>query len=161
MISFDVKSLFTNVPLDKTIDFILKNVYDEKKIQANIPKTILKELLYLCTRQLRFTFNNSIYTQCDGVAMGSPLGALLANIFMSSLEEDLIPTLKSCLWNWKRYVDDTHAHVEPTKVEFILNKLNNYHPSIKFTFELEKNNEINFLDVLIKRVNNNKLETGV
>ena len=93
--------------------------------------------------------------------MGSPLGLLLANIFMTSLEEDIMPTLKSCLTNWKRYVDDTHAFVEPTKVKFIWNKLRNYHPNIKFTFELEKNNEINFLNVLIKRVNNKKLETGV
>ena len=91
----------------------------------------------------------------------SPLGPLLANAFMKSLEEDLIPTLKSCLCNQKRYVDDTHDYVEPTKVEFILNKLNNFHPNINLTFELEKNNEINFLDVLINRVNNNKIETGV
>ena len=101
MISFDMKSLLTNVPLDKTIDYILKKVYNEKKIQTNIPKTVLKELLYLCTKQLHFTFNNSIYIQCDGVAMGSPLGPLLANIFMTSLEEDLIPSLKSYLFNWK------------------------------------------------------------
>ena len=91
----------------------------------------------------------------------SPLGPLLVNAFMTLLEEDLIPTLKSCLCNQKRYVDDTHDYVEPTKVEFILNKLNNFHPNINFTFELEKNDEINFLDALIKRVNNNKLETGV
>ena len=32
---------------------------------------------------------------------------------------------------------------------------------MKFAFQVEKNNEVNFLDVLIKRVNNNKLETGV
>ena len=50
---------------------------------------------------------------------------------------------------------------DPTKAEFILNNLNTYHPNINFTFELEKNNEINFLDALIKRLNNNKLETGV
>ena len=91
--------------------------------------------------------------------MGSPLAPLLANIFMTSLEEDLIPTLKSYLCNWKRYVDDTHAYVDPTKFEFILNKLNNYHLNINLTFELEKNNER--LDVLTKRVTNNKLETGV
>ena len=47
MISIDVESLLTNVPLYKTIDFILKKVYDEMKIQTNIPKTVLKELLYL------------------------------------------------------------------------------------------------------------------
>ena len=57
--------------------------------------------------------------------------------------------------------DDIHAYVELTKVEFILNKLNNYYPNINFTFELEKNNEINFLDVLMKRVYNNKLETDI
>ena len=54
-----------------------------------------------------------------------------------------------------------HAYVKPTKGEFILNKLNNYYLSNNFTFELQKNNEINFLDVLIKRVNNNELKTGV
>ena len=99
MSSFDVKNLYNNVPLDKTIDFISKKVYDEKKILTNIPKTVLKELPYLCTKQLHFTFHNNIYTQCDEVVMGSPLGPLLANIFMASLEEDLIPTLKSCICN--------------------------------------------------------------
>ena len=49
---------------------------------------------------------------------------------MTSLEEDLIPTLKSFLCNWKRSVVDKHAYVEPKKVEFILNKVNNYHPDI-------------------------------
>ena len=52
-----------------------------------------------------------------------------------------------------------HAYVEPTKVEFILNKLDIYHPNINFTFELQKNTEINFLDILTKRFNSNKLET--
>ena len=51
MTFFDVKNLFTNVPLDKTIDFILKKVYNEKKIQIHIFKRVLKELLYLCNRQ--------------------------------------------------------------------------------------------------------------
>ena len=46
MISFDVKSLFTNVPLDQTIETILQKVYVEKKIKTSIPKPILKELNY-------------------------------------------------------------------------------------------------------------------
>ena len=69
--------------------------------------------------------------------------------------------IKIMFCNWKQYVDDTHAYVEPTIVELIWKKLNNYDLNLNFTFELEKNNEINFLDVLIKRVNNNKLETAV
>ena len=66
---------------------------DENKIQTSIPKTVITELLYLSTKQLHFTFNSDIYTQCDGPS----LGPLSANLFMASLEEDLIPALKSSL----------------------------------------------------------------
>ena len=75
-------------------------------------------------------FNDEIYIQSDGVAMGSPLGPLLANIFMTSIEEEVIPKLTPYLCNWKRYVDDTHAYVNHEKVDFILAKLNSYHPKI-------------------------------
>ena len=54
----------------------------------------------------------------------SSLGPLLANIFMTSLEEDLILTLKSYICTWKRYVNDANAYLDPTKVKFMLNKLN-------------------------------------
>ena len=70
MISFDVKSLFTNVPLNETINIILRKVYDENKIVTTIPRSILKELLYPCTKHVHFKSNGEIYIQCDGVAMG-------------------------------------------------------------------------------------------
>jgi len=40
------------------------------------------------TNQL-FQFNGQLYQQTDGVAMGSPLGPLMANVFMCHLEETL------------------------------------------------------------------------
>ena len=133
MISFDVKSLFTNVPLNEKIAIILTKVYDENKIDSKIPKSILKELQYLCKKHVHFKFNNEIYIQCDGVAMGSPLGPLLANIFMISLENSTLPKLELYLCNWKRYVDDTFAYVLPDKTDMILRELHSYHPNIKFT----------------------------
>ena len=93
--------------------------------------------------------------------MGSPLGPLLANIFMTSLAEEVIPKLTPYLCNWKRYVDDIYVYVSPEKVDFILTKLNSYHPNIQFTFELEKNKQITFLDVLVKRTVANQIETCV
>ena len=54
-----------------------------------------------------------------------------------------------------------HVYVKPTKVKFISNKFNNYHSIINFEFGVEKKKEINFIKVLVKRANNNKLETGV
>ena len=104
-------------------------------------------------------FNAEIYIQSDGAAVDSSLVTLLANIFMTSLEEEVIPKLTSDLCNWKRYVGDTYAYVHTEKVDFILIKLNSYHLNIQFTFELEKNKQIALLDVLNKRTVPNQIES--
>ena len=54
-------SLFTNVPLEKTIEIILKRIYVNKEITTEIPKQEMKELLILCTKNAHFTFNNETY----------------------------------------------------------------------------------------------------
>ena len=65
MISFDVKSLFTNVPFSETIETILQKIYVERKIKTSITNPILTELLLLCTKHLHFRFNSEIYSQID------------------------------------------------------------------------------------------------
>ena len=86
---FDVTSIFTNVPLDETIEIILRRVYIDQEINTDIPKKEMKELLLLCTKSVHFIFNGKIYIQIDGVAIGSPLGPVLANIFMVELKKIL------------------------------------------------------------------------
>ena len=49
----------------------------------------IKELLYLCTKNVNFSFNNEIYMLNDGIAMGSPLGPVFGNIFMAELERNI------------------------------------------------------------------------
>ena len=56
IVSFDVKSLFTNVPLDRTIDIILKRIFENQEIQTTVTKKELKELLILCTKKCSFYF---------------------------------------------------------------------------------------------------------
>ena len=55
----------------------------------------MKELLILCAKNVHFTFNNETYIQVDDTAMGSPLGPMLANIFMVELETSVIPNLSN------------------------------------------------------------------
>ena len=86
LVSFDVTSLFTNVPFEYTIDNIRK-VYEEKLIKTDIPKKEMKELLLLyCTKNVHFELNGETFQQLDGAAMGSPLGPVIAGIFMVELE---------------------------------------------------------------------------
>ena len=91
MVSFDVKLLFTDVPLDRTINIILKRIYDDNELTISISRNEMKELLLLCTKKVHFTFNGQI--QVDGVAMGSPLGLVLADTFMIELEKAILPEL--------------------------------------------------------------------
>ena len=106
-----------------------------------------------------FQFDGQLYEQREGVAMGSPLGPLLANVFMCNLEElsdnGLIPSF------YKRYVDDTLAIMPGVDAaENFLDVLNVLHLSIHFTMELSNNDSIPFIGTFITK-NGNKLETQV
>ena len=69
LISFDVISLFTIVPLDVAIDIVLKLIYNNREINKTINKREMKELIKLCTKVLHFKFKETTYVQKDGVAM--------------------------------------------------------------------------------------------
>ena len=103
---------------------------------------------------------NTCDQQCDGVAMGSPLGPVIAGIFMVELERTLLPRLTEYMTPWKRYVDDTIATTKLTSIDRVLMIHNTFHKNIKFTYELEINKKISFLDVLLIR-KNDPLETTI
>ena len=162
MCSFDVCSLFTNVPLDETIQICLDKLYALPDSPA-IPRPVLKKLLEFATKKSHFIFDGQYYDQIDGVAMGSPLGPALANIFMCDFEEKwIINSPRFHLTLWYRYADDTFSMFDSkdTANEF-LKYLNGRHNSIKFTIEFEQAEEIPFLDILVKRCPNNAFVTSV
>ena len=92
-ISFDVKSLFTNIPLNKKINIILHKIYNENKIATTLKKRTLKKPLHDPCTKTPFFANGELYRQIDGVAMGPPLTPILANIIMIALEDAIITDL--------------------------------------------------------------------
>ena len=102
MTSFDLVSLFTNVPLEDKINIILR-IYGKKQVLVDLPRWELHEFINLCMKNGHFTFNNKIYIQNNGVAMSSPLDPVLANIFMVELETTLISNLSSKLSSLERF----------------------------------------------------------
>ena len=114
MVSFDVESLFTNIPTDETIEILLKLAYPRATLYfQGFTKVELRRLLVVCTKESHFQFNGKFYDQVDGVNMGSPLGPLFANAFMCDFEKKSMTKLKTLGINiWLRYVDDIFACIK-------------------------------------------------
>ena len=152
LVSYDVTALFTNVPSSETIDILVDKAFTNdwfnQTYDLNLEKEELTQLLEVATTNQLFQFDGQLYEQTDGVAMGSPLGPLMANVFMCHLEDKLardgmVPSL------YKRYVDDTLARMPNTDAAAdFLATLNGLHPSLKFTMELPSENTIPFIGIL-------------
>ena len=129
--SFDVSSLFANVPLDETIKICSDALYDECDSPPIISKKVFVELMKSATSSVEFSFNNTMYKQTDGVAMGSPLDPAWANIFAGCYEEKLFSqTQKSPICF--RYVEDMFAIFNhDAEADKLLTKFNCLHPSLK------------------------------
>ena len=139
----------------------MDKIYKDKVIKTKLKKDQFRELLELCTKNMHFSFNNAIYRQVDGVAMGSPLGPVLANIFMVHLENCMVPSLSEVMSLWYRYVDDTFTFIQHDKIDHVIGIINNFHPDIKFTYEKEQEGSIAFLDVKLIRKENGSFITEV
>ena len=155
MASFDVENLFTNIPLDETIDICIKKFFpSDNSTIMGLSQQYFREFLDLAVKNTFFLFNGKIYQQRDGVGMGLPLGPTFANIFMTHHESiwlEQCPVEFRPIF-YKRYVDDIfllfnhHTHI--TKFHEYLNR---QHPSIKFTTEVEREGRLAFLDCMVTR----------
>ena len=79
--SYDVTSLFTKIPCQKTIDIAINLLFNHNP-NLNITKDELKKLFPCAKSKTNFIPNSKFYNQIDGVAMGYPLAPVFANIFM-------------------------------------------------------------------------------
>ena len=101
---------------------LFSKVYGKKELPTTIPKHEKKELLYLCTKNVLFSFDkqNDMYKLNDGIAMGSLLGPVLVNMFMVELERAIIPSLSDKIKLWKRYIDETIDFFKTEEIKNVL-----------------------------------------
>ncbi|XP_011869031.1 PREDICTED: uncharacterized protein LOC105562638, partial [Vollenhovia emeryi] len=152
LISLDVNALFTNIPKDLVFKAI------EKRWQkiSEVTFFTLPQFLHAIETVLdstSFSFNGVIYEQIFGSPMGSPLSPILADIVLDDLESQCLLSLGFDLPTYYRYVDDVLTIIPDDKIDLVLTIFNSYHPRLKFTYEIENDKSINFLDTSIIRQN--------
>jgi len=148
LVSFDVVSLFTMVPIKTAME----------QIERDFPLDIAK-LFRHCLTTTYFQWQGEFYEQNDGVAMGSPLSPVIAKYFMETFEVNALDTASKKPKCWFRYVDDTFvvwSHGEDKLLRFLVH-LNSLNPRIQFTMETEKEGRLPFLDVMVTRKPNETL----
>jgi hypothetical protein len=129
MVSLEVVSLFTKVPIMDSLELLSHHFEDD----------ILALFKHVLTSTY-FCFNGQFYEQTDGVAMGSPLSLVIANFFMEDFENKATEQVTHKPVCWFRYVDDPFViwpHGQEKLTEFF-NHLNGLHIKIQFTVEKEE-----------------------
>ena len=167
LVSFDVVSLFTNIPVEKALEVIKTKLESDKtlKRRTNLTVTDILDLLGFVLTTTYFKFNGNLYKQKFGTAMGSPVSPIVANLYMEHLEQKAIasasPDIKPRLW--KRYVDDITAAIIIGTLKELSDHLNNADETghIKFTCEESVDGEIAMLDVKLKRQEDGSLHMDV
>ena len=166
----DVSGLYTNIPQEDGVECV-REALDERT-NKNIPTGFLTRLLEIVLRYNIFEFNQELFQQLIGTAMGTRAAPPYANIFLARILDDKILKLASEISEseispiklLKRFLDDIFMIFigSTTTLHKLLNEINKIHPSIKLTMshtslssenvsakcECEESDLIPFLDVL-------------
>lgn len=155
LFSLDVKSLYTNVPVEYAVQCIEER-WSEVEQHTKIDKESFVAAVKLVLDSTYFTYRSNSYTQTFGVPMGSPLSPVVANLVMERLEQECMNRVKEQRIEMvvcRRYVDDCFCVAHRDHVAQILDSFNGFHERLQFTVEHEENGKIKFLDMMLSREN--------
>ena len=164
MVSFDVKALFTSVPIQPAITIIKKLLKEDQSLQQRKIMSVnnITCLLEFCLKSTYFTYQGKHYEQLEGAAMGSPIRPIVANLYMENFEQKAISTAAHPHYLWKRFVDDTFTILESSQRRAFLDHINSIDQHIQFTCEEQREDgSIPFLDILVMHNEDGSLSSTV
>ena len=152
LVSFDVVSLFTSVPVDKVLGLVLDLLSSDESLASRTSPDIPDITIGFehCFFSTVFSYRNSFFKQIYGTPMGSCIFSIIASIYMEHIEHTAI-TFHTPPSLWLRYVDDTFCILNKDHINDFHTHLNSICSHIQFTIEKELNFSLTFLDVLVKR----------
>lgn len=158
LISFDVVSLFTCLPQEFLIECIKSRWKDIEKF-ASMSLELFLEGVGLCLNNSYLIYEGNFYLQLSGTPMGAPISSPIALLAMEVIFEKILNIMPFDIPFLKYFVDDSFTAIPSHLVEETLEIFNSVHPKIQFTYELEKEGKLPFLDLLIIRGENGSIHT--
>ena len=161
--SFDVKALFTSVPVAPSIQIVKQKLQQDPTLPQRTSMSIqqITTLLEFLLTSTYFLFQGKYFEQVQGAGMGSPISPLIANLFMDEFEVKALSTCPHPPSLWLRFVDDTFAITKAEHSQALLHHINGQDPHIQFTVEPTKQGSLPFLDNLVTIEPNNTFSTTV
>lgn len=159
LVSFDVISLFPSIPVNFALKIIKEN-WDILQESTDIPQELFLELVTFCVKDTRyFKYDDKVFEQRKGLAMGSPASPVVADIIMEKLLNHAIDKMETKPKVITKYVDDVFAVIKKDLVDDFLKILNSFNKQIQFTVEKEANDKLPYLDsVVIRHGNHLKID---
>ncbi|XP_055527883.1 uncharacterized protein LOC129720426 [Wyeomyia smithii] len=158
LVSFDVVSLFTNVTKHAvTHDVIM--MWDEIKKNTEINLDLFLEILEFCIDASFFVFRGKFFHQRSGTAMGSPLSPILADIVMNNIITKAAQAAGIPTHHIRKYVDDLFVLIHRDRVQEVLDIFNLQDENVRFTCEVEENGRLPYLDMLLIRTDDGRIQT--
>ena len=150
IISFDVTSPYTNVPVMEAIQEAADRLYSGDVQAPSVDKKTFITLAAILCANVILSTHDGTYRQIDDLAMGSPPAPTLSNIWLSKYETAVKDDAKL----FERYIDDILRTIKESLIENKLSEINLLHPNLKFTLEVEQNGKLPFLDICIEHHEN-------
>ena len=161
--SFNVKALFTSVPVAPSIQIVKQRLQQDPTLPQRTSMfiqqiTTLPEFYLMNTY---FLFRGKYFEQVHGAAMGSSIRPLIANLFMEEFEVKALSICPHPPSLWLRFVDDTFVITKTEHSQALLQHINSQDPHIQFTVEPTQQGSLPFLDTLPTIEPNNTFSTTV
>ena len=156
----DVDALYPSMDINTGLKLI-KNFIEDLNWENPQKREFLIKAMHFVLTNGYITFQEQIYQQTNGAAMGSPMIPPYANIFMYQLEKQTVHkfTNSGMLLLYKRFIDDVFILTKDSNITELQNHLNSLNPSINLTWTPAAKH-CNFLDITVS-IKNNKLHTSV
>lgn len=148
-VSFDVVSLYTNISQYEAIETAMKRF---PQMQTKLSREMFEKALKQCVSESNFfQYEDTLYSQKFGLAMGMATSAKLAEWVLDDLVQKLKRKFKHKIKLIYKYVDDFIIIIKREHILELFELFNSLHDTLKVTVEREFDNKINVLDMTLIR----------